>query len=237
MQSAVNTCTNPSGLIGDCPLFNIVSEEKARSCGLKPKGMRIMAEDTKGPMSTLPGNVQITTDKGPEKGSAPAPKLPKKKPNTPSMTYVPGEKASNAAEPVPGQVFRESGVGNEKAAPAKPSPKPSVPAPAPVPAPSDVAIKVAAVPQAPKEPQVEVKEEAPAPTQAPPPPKSEPEQAADIVRTEYITEGNLVSKILWAEEIVTVTESIGATATVTVSGDSAQGRRRRHLLAHGHRHF
>ena len=56
LQEAVNTCTSPSGKIGDCPVFNIQSLEEAQSCRIaKPA---IVADDNvRGPASILPGKL------------------------------------------------------------------------------------------------------------------------------------------------------------------------------------
>ncbi|CAK7263597.1 hypothetical protein SEPCBS119000_000571 [Sporothrix epigloea] len=54
LQKAVDTCTNNSGRIQDCPIFDIQSESKAQSCKIaKPA---IVANDiVSGPASILPG--------------------------------------------------------------------------------------------------------------------------------------------------------------------------------------
>ena len=58
LQSAVDTCTNPSGEIEDCPLFDVISEEEAAKCTLNmPKVLA--KDDCAGPSDGLCGNVPI----------------------------------------------------------------------------------------------------------------------------------------------------------------------------------
>lgn len=56
LQKAVKTCTNDSGRIEDCPLFDIMSKEAACKCEMeKPLPEILKNEDIKGPMPKLPG--------------------------------------------------------------------------------------------------------------------------------------------------------------------------------------
>ena len=205
-----------------------------------------MSEDTTGPMKALPGNVKVTTEEGAEKGPEKGPeKEPGKgsesgskppKPTSASMTYAPGELPSDPAAPLPGQVFKESGLGEES--PETTTAKPSEPEPTPddavqaldnaqQPPPEDLPAEQPPAQEPPAE-------EPPAPTQEP---VEAPEPSGNFFKTEYITNGNVVSMILWEEELVTVTEQIDATTTVIVPAAATEARRRRHLLGHGHRHF
>lgn len=198
--------------------------------------MSIMSEDTKGPMKSLPGNVAIIGENGPEKGDKPAPK-PSKSKGGASMTYAPGELPSDPAAPLPGQVFKESDLNEDKPATTE--------APAPEPSPEEPAnvlgeVKVLNTPEQPPAPEAPPAEEPPAeepPAPTPEPEVEEPEVTGNFIRTEYITNGAVVSKILWEEELVTVTEQIDATTTVIAAPAATDARRRRHLMAHGHRHF
>ncbi|KAG5928173.1 hypothetical protein E4U42_001179, partial [Claviceps africana] len=55
LQRAIDTCTNESGRIEDCPLFNVVDHDTATSCKWETKLPAALAhEDVTGPMSTLP---------------------------------------------------------------------------------------------------------------------------------------------------------------------------------------
>jgi hypothetical protein len=67
---------------------------------------------------------------------------------------------------------------------------------------------------------------------------------ANYVSTQYITNGNIVTKILYEEELIWVTERIEATGTVTITGTgpptslpegSVQRKKRAaHMHAHAH---
>ncbi|KAH8664253.1 hypothetical protein BX600DRAFT_498067 [Xylariales sp. PMI_506] len=60
LQDAVAECTNMSGEIGDCPLFNIVDTETQGECSISLPQSLVM-EDVTGPaaLTALPGNVEI----------------------------------------------------------------------------------------------------------------------------------------------------------------------------------
>ncbi|OAA71478.1 WSC domain-containing protein [Cordyceps fumosorosea ARSEF 2679] len=200
LQQAVQTCTNPSGRIEDCPLFNVVDQGTATSCKLQkslPEKLAAEIKDILGPMASLPGGLSIFGDHGkpslPETGSS----APSSTASKPTLSYTPGDKPTNSASPLPGQVFKQ--VDSESGSAATPAP---TTAPAPVPA----SAAVTGAPSATPEP--------------------------SFYSTQYITNGNTVSKILWQEEIVTVTETAEPTATKTV--DAAQ-RRRSHLHGHARR--
>lgn len=63
LQQAVNTCTNLSGRIEDCPLFHIQSDEDAAKCFLKtPDELR--DDNCAGPRRGLCGNVTIQAGPG-----------------------------------------------------------------------------------------------------------------------------------------------------------------------------
>lgn len=103
LRSAVNTCTNPSGEISDCPLFTIQDKSVYNTCKFdEPIGMAL--EDLFSSPKSLPGSVPIGA--GPEyakpiaapdaaiKAVAPAP------PAVPS-TKLPGLVAAAIASPEP----------------------------------------------------------------------------------------------------------------------------------------
>ncbi|EPE09166.1 wsc domain-containing protein [Ophiostoma piceae UAMH 11346] len=65
LQSAVDQCTNESGLISDCPVFDIQSLSDAQSC--KMEAPSVVASDNVGsdsssPASTLPGGLSLFGD-------------------------------------------------------------------------------------------------------------------------------------------------------------------------------
>lgn len=66
LQAAVDTCTNMSGRIEDCPIFNIQPRADSEKCFLQ-NGMAA-SENLSGPMSQLPGKSPISY--GPEDASA-----------------------------------------------------------------------------------------------------------------------------------------------------------------------
>ncbi|OCK75752.1 hypothetical protein K432DRAFT_408752 [Lepidopterella palustris CBS 459.81] len=67
LQSAINTCTDPSGEITACPLFNIQTQAEAAQCELKmPEELK--NDNCAGPAAGLCGNVPIQS--GPQEASA-----------------------------------------------------------------------------------------------------------------------------------------------------------------------
>jgi hypothetical protein len=66
LQSAVNTCTNPSGNIADCPLFTLQTEEEGAKCHFKVPEV-LALDNCAGPADALCGNVPIQV--GPEYAS------------------------------------------------------------------------------------------------------------------------------------------------------------------------
>jgi hypothetical protein len=51
LQSAVDTCTNDSGRVEDCPVFNLIPDSQAEGCRVAPK----VDEPVSGLLSALPG--------------------------------------------------------------------------------------------------------------------------------------------------------------------------------------
>jgi hypothetical protein len=104
LQEAVNLCTNPSGRIEDCPIFELQDEFAANRCHMKTPDV-LTSENTEGPgLSALPGNVAITFGDGSSEGGAPAPDPAP--PAAPTLTYQPGSNPSGV--PLPGDVFKEN---------------------------------------------------------------------------------------------------------------------------------
>ncbi|KAK3073794.1 hypothetical protein LTR53_004318 [Teratosphaeriaceae sp. CCFEE 6253] len=67
LQSALDTCGNPSGDIQDCPLFNIQSDEEAAKCNFDmPKSL--LDDDVFGPRDGLAVNIPLQN--GPEPATA-----------------------------------------------------------------------------------------------------------------------------------------------------------------------
>ena len=207
LQEAVDTCTNESGRIQDCPLFNIIEESEARECEMKTP-LQLLAEQVLEGLKILPGDVEITFDEN----STPA---------KPSSSSSPGG--------LLGGIFKESSTSatptttSEVAAAVAPPPPPTTTSSPPPPPP-------------------------PTTTSPPPPPSPTPtiDPNVSYESTQYITNGDIVTKILWDEEIVWVTEMVDATTTKIIQGgppptsvpEPAPKRRRdAHLHAHNHHHL
>lgn len=185
LQQAVKTCTNPSGRIEDCPLFNVVDQGTATSCKLEnplPKTLLAEVKDLLSPMASLPGNLPMFGDGG--NPSETEVDIGSTSAAAPSLSYTAGEKPTDAASPLPGQVFKQ--VDNDDDAESS-----SAPAPAPAPAPTTASAPVAA---------------AAAITEA-------PSATPTFFSTQYVTNGNTVSEIFWMEELVTVTKTVDAAET------------------------
>ncbi|KAF9876986.1 hypothetical protein CkaCkLH20_05252 [Colletotrichum karsti] len=214
LQSAVNTCTNPSGKIDDCPLFTLQSESDVKQCSMNVPTI-LSKENVTGPDNILPGNVAITYADGSSEGgdvSASASStivLPTL--TIPSLSYKPGKTATG--NPLPGEVFHESGkagYGTTSSAPvsaeAASSQAPEVSTPEQTPTPIFESITAA-------------------PTSAP-----------EFVSTQTITNGHTVSIIYWEEEIVYVTEYEDITSTLTVTASATPAALRARHLHHHRRH-
>lgn len=224
LQTAVDTCTNASGRIEDCPVFNVVDESEAESCEMTLPDA-LAKEDVEGPMSELPGGVQITYEDGAGESASASVTAPTSTGSNPTLTYVAGETPSNSASPLPGQAFKE--VSMAAAAVAITTTTTIITSSTlPSSSSSDAVVGVEAIPT----------------TAAPVAATSE---TASFYSTQFVTNGNVVSKILWEEEVVYVTELEEETVTVTVTSTAVVGaptaaaRRRRwgvHMHGHGHRH-
>ena len=212
LQQAVDTCTNLSGLIEDCPIFDVVDQATAAECQF-PMSEPWASEDVLGPMPSLPGNVQITWANDTEEG-APAPSSTKK----PSLTYSPGESPTNSATFLPGQIFKESKAAGTTAAVST------------APASSPNAAYIQATGSS-KTSQAE-------PTTTPAPEAAAISTSASYFSTQLITSGSIVSEIFWEEEVVYVTNFVDETTTVTSSTPPtpSAAKRRRHIHDHARRH-
>ncbi|KAM0561683.1 hypothetical protein ACHAPJ_002852 [Fusarium lateritium] len=258
LQDAIKTCTSETGKIEDCPLFDVVSEGKATSCEMKLPSV-LAKEDVEGPMKALPGGNDPTYGDGSDV----------EKPSSttkPTLTYSPGDRPENSASPLPGQVFKQSTAYEAPA--AGPSSKTSVAA-------ADIPASIPSVPSLPSSvpavvPTIQavddgdmgaaaLKESTTAevpttvaapdalsePTTTPAPESEPPADTQSHFSTQFVTNGNLVSKILWDEELVYVTDiqeqvvvvTVTSTAVATPSAVPRRRRRGAHLHGHGHRHF
>lgn len=221
LQAAINTCRNESGKIEDCKLFNLVDEATARKCMMQPANF-LSDENVEGPFASLPGNVAVVGGNGAvDDGKGAKPVSAK-----PVLTYAPGEQPTAPGVLLPGQALKET----SSAAPVK-----EVPAPSLAGLSSSRTSVVAAKSSATSSKQ-------PPPVVAPPPAvateKPTPSETKSFYSTQYVTNGGLVSKILWEEDFVYVTSYRDTTTTITSSVAAAQpsvGRRAVHRHGHGHR--
>ncbi|KAF3022901.1 hypothetical protein E8E14_000378 [Neopestalotiopsis sp. 37M] len=206
LQSAVDECTNLSGLLSDCPLFNIQSEEDQRACTIESMPLTLSLENVVGGVAdileSLPGNVAIkygpepaNADGGSESTSKASSKTSASSASTsysaPTLTYKPASSTSGA-------IFLEQASSSAAAT-------------------SVLSVQGAG------------KVAAPATTAA-----ASLADAADgyeTVMTSYITNGNVVQEIVYEEAVVTVTEETVTTVTV-----SPAERKRDHMKRHNHHH-
>lgn len=104
LQEAVDTCTNLSGEIEDCPLFTVISEAEQNECHMDTPAA-LVKEDTAGPMTVLPGDVAIAW--GPEPaGAASSGSGTTTTVTMPTLSYSAGSTATNNASVVPGNIFQ-----------------------------------------------------------------------------------------------------------------------------------
>jgi hypothetical protein len=107
LQQAVDTCTNPSGEIQDCPLFEIQSEDVYSSCTFPiPPALSSECAALSGPMTAIPGNVQISPGPGYAKPGGSAPEAPALSLSADSLiastgTFVPGVAFASVATESP----------------------------------------------------------------------------------------------------------------------------------------
>lgn len=118
LQAAVDTCTNMSGRIEDCPIFNIQPRGDSEKCFLA-NGLAT-SEDLSGPFSSLPGTSPYAAGPEDAKAMAPAPKAinkvaeakpvaesPKAVAEAPKAAPKAPAPAAPVADELPGGVFVE----------------------------------------------------------------------------------------------------------------------------------
>lgn len=210
LQDAVDTCTNESGRIQDCPLFTIQDSSIFSACNFStPSDTSIakvfVAEDVVGPMSALPGNVAIQSGPGYAGGAPDTDPTPTAAESTaaavPSATYSPGFTASVSGSYVPGAIFIKVSSSTESSS-------------APPASSTSAEVVVAAVPT--------VTPVAPAPTEAPV--LSSSSSPNNAYTTLYTTSGREVIAMVVYQETIYVDD----VATTTVY-------EKRHLHSHRHR--
>lgn len=113
LQNAVDTCTNPSGQIEDCPLFNIQTEYPVCNITLPSA---LVDENVVGPIPNLPGNVPIVSGPGPASGATAgspvtgAPPAPSSVGSQviPTLSYSAGSSLASTDTYQPGGIFAVS---------------------------------------------------------------------------------------------------------------------------------
>ena len=219
LQEAVDICTNPSGKIEDCPVFRdyILSEDEQKECTMElPK---VLAnEKVAGSIGkALPGNVPIQYGPAPATVANPGPQTTTVP--VPSVGYSEGAKPTDSIY-LPGQVFKEhtsSPVALPSVAAGLDLGALAEPEPAPAPEPAQPTLKAASEAVS-----------APAVTPAP---EASVEDGYKIVRTDYVTEGNVVNMVIVKERV----EYVTLTTTTVTSTATIQGVKARHV-PHMHRH-
>jgi len=213
LQEACDQCTNLSGLIQDCPLFDIQTDEVAAQC-LIPLPPAIASEDVLGPAAELPGNPAIQSGPGyataGAHGSPGAPITSTAVGVLPTLSYSAGASIASTATYLPGAVFNAVSTGGAYAAASR--------------AASAYAVNedVAVAPAAPAT--------TPAPTSLPAGSAGE----ASTYTTVYSTDAQGVLELIMVDEYVTITPPTVTTTIVTEF--PARRRRRRHLHQHGSHH-
>ncbi|KZF20149.1 hypothetical protein L228DRAFT_240704 [Xylona heveae TC161] len=212
LQSAVKQCTNPSGEVSDCPLFNLQDETKAAQYTFSTP-QELSSENPFFGENGIPGNVPIQSGPAYATHGTMAPTASASS----SSASATSASASSSSQVVPTQSYAagSSGVvygatssaqGIEYMAQASPSSGSTTSA-------VDTSVTAAAVPSS----------------------------SGDQMQTTLITKGNTAYEVFIASETVTVTAS-DATVTATASTavvtetDGASSRRRRHLHNHQHPH-
>ncbi|PMD37148.1 hypothetical protein L207DRAFT_71340 [Hyaloscypha variabilis F] len=114
LQDAVNTCTNPSGQIEDCPLFNI--QDEYTTCNITLPSA-LVSENVVGPISSLPGNVPIASGPAPANGATagspvtgapPAASSAASAIPVPTLSYSAGQSLASTDTYIPGGIFAVS---------------------------------------------------------------------------------------------------------------------------------
>lgn len=133
LQQAVNTCTNPSGMIGDCPVFDIQPRHDEEACKM-PTPPMLKNEMVAGLVGAgLPGGVMI--QEGPAPATAKHPVTQTASVSIPTVTYTPGVTPTGTLN-LPGQILHETTSSTSSSADINALAQPAT-TPAPIPTPKD----------------------------------------------------------------------------------------------------
>ena len=126
LQDASNQCTNPSGQIEDCPLFNIQTMDEFSSCNITESNIPapLAKEVAVGGATTLPGNPPIVSTghaagaTAGASGSDSSPSSPVSSASAaskPTLSYQPGSSMASDGQYAPGAVFaaKSDGVSSQ----------------------------------------------------------------------------------------------------------------------------
>ncbi|CZS90192.1 related to glyoxal oxidase precursor [Rhynchosporium graminicola] len=227
LQQAIDTCTNPSGKIEDCPLFTIQEEHPTCALTLPPA---IAKENVQKNLDTLPGNPVIANGPAYAGGAAAGGAMPPA--NTgpvvavPTLSYTPGHSLASTEKFVPGGIFAQKVT--------------STPESEPTPTPYAMNIAAAPPPPPPVNPTTLITSPTrtptinPTPTPTPKPTVPATTKDGAIFSTEYKTHTGangvvIVDVILWELDFVTVTDSAAPPATTY---QARSEKPKRHIHAH-----
>ena len=115
LQDAVDVCTSTSGRVEDCPVFNLQDQSTMNECKIDLPG-ELLKEDVVGPLSGLPGDVQVFWGPGPASASDSEATAPSSV-VLPTLTYSAGSTASVNGSFVPGNAFKAASTSTSTSTP------------------------------------------------------------------------------------------------------------------------
>ncbi|POS88426.1 hypothetical protein EPUL_000172, partial [Erysiphe pulchra] len=197
LSKAVNTCTNLSGVVSDCPLFTIQDPSVAASCSLASVPT-VAANEGKivENLDHLPGNLEVQAGPAYAHGEVPGQKNHHAKVTEPHLE--PLHEQDNQKDQEPPVIKPPYPTAESVAEPIFPTAASVLVAEE-----EEIASPVEAAPPAPVTPAPKIQED------------KEPDTRS-YYSTEYKTVGKEVIKILWVEEAITVT--VTQTVTMNLAG-------------------
>lgn len=233
LQEAINTCTNDSGEISDCPLFvnptPLQSEAEQNTCQFDMPVQLAQENGAADDLKNLPGNIAIQS--GPQ-SATPGPANPIDSAISAATSWLGGvfggsSATSSSVAPVTSSIATTSSTSSlslptggafiESAATS-----------------SSAAFNALGVPAAQTSSVASSFTPAPATTSAPVV-TSQPGVSYEVVSTQTVTNAGVVEEIVWMEPVVYVTEDSLTTVTVESQPSiSARKLRERHLWRHQH---
>lgn len=231
LQSAVDTCTNLSGKIEDCPLFDIQSSEDYSSCELDLPNA-LAEENVMSALSAIPGNPMIAYGPGYAAGASAGGAMPTNSGGTtgtvvaPTLSYTPGVSLASTETYVPGGIFAQK-VTSTTVSAASSTTETEV-----------AALDVADPTATPTPSSTQAAPTTLLTTSAPVAPATAEDGA--ILSTEYRThygiDGVTVDALIWVLDLITVTgaEQVNdyVTGAAVPTGDAAAEKKKRHVHAH-----